>query len=53
MTTEVKKDHKYIHFAITLAIMLFFRFIPPIGGITPYGMAIIGIFIGSQLMLIT
>lgn len=46
MTTEVKKDHKYIHFAITLAIMLFFRFIPPIGRITPYGMAIIGIFIG-------
>lgn len=26
--------------------MLLFRFIPPIGSITPYGMAIIGIFIG-------
>lgn len=46
MSTEVKKDHKYLHFAITLAIMLLFRFIPPIGNITPYGMAIIGIFIG-------
>ena len=46
MSTEVKKDHKYLHFAITLAIMLLFRFIPPIGSITPYGMAIIGIFIG-------
>ena len=46
MSTELKKDHKYLHFAITLAIMLLFRFIPPIGSITPYGMAIIGIFIG-------
>lgn len=46
MSTEVKRDHKYLHFAITLAIMLLFRFIPPIGSITPYGMAIIGIFIG-------
>lgn len=45
MTTEVKKDHKYIHFAITLAIMLFFRFIPPIGGITPYGMAKSSVFL--------
>lgn len=24
MSTEVKKDHKYLHFAITLAIMLLF-----------------------------
>ncbi|MDO4281484.1 MAG: anion permease [Peptococcaceae bacterium] len=43
---STKKDHKYIHFIVTIAIMLLFRFIPPIGSITPYGMAIIGIFIG-------
>lgn len=46
MSAELRKDHKYIHFIITLALMIFFRFLPPIGDITPYGMAIIGIFIG-------
>lgn len=46
MSAEIRKDHKYIHFIITLALMIFFRFLPPIGDITPYGMAIIGIFIG-------
>lgn len=45
-TATKKKDLKYLHFAITLALMLLFRFIPPIGTITPYGMAIIGIFLG-------
>ena len=44
---EAKKQNmKYIHFAITLALMFLFRFIPPIGPITPYGMAVLGIFIG-------
>ena len=37
---------KYVHFAIAFAFMFFFRFVPPVGTITPYGMAIIGIFIG-------
>lgn len=37
---------KYVHFAIVIAFMFLFRLIPPIGTITPYGMAIIGIFIG-------
>ena len=46
MSAEVKKDHKYIHFVIALLFMIFFRFLPPIGDITPYGMAVIGIFIG-------
>lgn len=41
-----KSKSKYIHFAVVLALMFLFRFIPPIGTITPYGMAIIGIFIG-------
>ena len=35
-----------VYFAIVLAFMFLFRFIPPIGTITPYGMAVIGIFIG-------
>lgn len=37
---------KYVHFVVVLAFMFLFRFIPPFGPITPYGMAIIGIFIG-------
>ena len=41
-----KSKNKYIHFAIVLAFMFLFRFIPPFGTITSYGMAIIGIFIG-------
>ena len=39
-------DIKYVHFAVTFAFMFFFRFVPPVGTITPYGMAVIGIFIG-------
>ena len=41
-----KSKSKYIHFAVVLALMFLFRFYSPIGTITPYGMAIIGIFIG-------
>ena len=37
---------KYVHFAIVFALMFGFRFVPPVGTITPYGMALIGIFIG-------
>ena len=43
---EGKSSNKYIHLVIVLAFMFLFRFVPPIGTITPYGMAIIGIFIG-------
>lgn len=45
-TVTQKRDLKYLHFIITIALMFLFRFIPPIGTITPYGMAVIGIFIG-------
>ncbi len=41
-----QKNTKYIHFAITVALMFLFRFIPPFGTVTPYGMAVIGILIG-------
>lgn len=37
---------KYVHFAITFALMFLFRFVPPFGTVTPYGMAVIGIFLG-------
>ena len=37
---------KYVHFAITFALMFLFRFVPPFGTVTPYGMALIGIFVG-------
>lgn len=37
---------KYICTVISLMLMLFFKYIPPIGAITPHGMNIIGIFLG-------
>ncbi len=47
MSEQTKKQNKSIlHFCITISIMIIFRFIPSIGSITPYGMAIIGIFLG-------
>ncbi len=48
MSAQVKekKDLKYLHFAITFALMFLFRFVPPFGTVTPYGMAVIGIFLG-------
>ena len=45
--SETKKfDIKYVHLAVVFALMFLFRFIPPFGTVTPYGMALIGIFIG-------
>lgn len=49
MTNEVgkKKDRLYyVHIVIIFALMFGFRFIPAPEPITPYGMAIIGIFAG-------
>ncbi len=37
----------YIHAAISIAIMLFFRFIPPFDAMTELGMTISGIFVGA------
>lgn len=34
---------------IVLLFMFGFRFLPPVGGITPYGMAVLGILIGAVL----
>lgn len=44
--TKNKINMNYVHFAVVLLLMFGFRFLPPIGTITPYGMTIIGIFIG-------
>lgn len=44
--TAQKKDKMIIHFVIVCIFMFGFRFLPPFGTLTPYGMAILGIFIG-------
>lgn len=41
-----KVDSKMIHAFISIAIMVFFRFIPAVEPLTSHGMAVIGIFIG-------
>lgn len=43
---SISTKNKYIHFAVVFVLMFLFRFVPPFGTVTPYGMAIIGIFIG-------
>lgn len=43
---EGKKSHYVVHFIIMIAFMFLFRFIPAPAPITPYGMQVIGIFIG-------
>lgn len=49
MATAVKPQSNikfYVQVGITLAFMFLFRFIPAPAPITPYGMSIVGIFIG-------
>ncbi len=46
MSETTKKDRQGMHLLITLVIMLAFRFIPPPGSVTAYGMAVLGVFIG-------
>ena len=43
---EAKKVN-IIHYIIVAALCLGFRFVPPFAGITPYGMGILGTFIGA------
>ena len=46
-TLSTRKPIYYVHSIISLLIMLCFGFLPPLGGdITPYGMKIIGVFLG-------
>lgn len=44
---------KNIHFLVGLAIMLVFRFIPPIEPLTAIGMQILGIFVGTLYLWTT
>ena len=37
----------YVHCAVVFVLAFFFRFVPPIGQITPYGMGILGTFIAA------
>lgn len=41
-----KKDLTFVHLAVILVLMFLFRFLPAPAPITPYGMSIIGIFLG-------
>jgi len=36
----------WVHSVITIGLMVFFGFLPPIGDITPMGMKVLGIFLG-------
>lgn len=49
-----KKDLRYVHLAIGVGIMLLFRFLPfQLPHITPMGMKILGIFIGTLYLWTT
>ena len=37
----------YVHCAVVFVLAFFFRFLPPIGPVTPYGMGILGTFIAA------
>ncbi len=44
---QEKRSYKpFIHVVIMMSLMLFVRYIPPVGSITPLGMATLGIFVG-------
>ena len=46
MQATKKSNKKLIQAVIIIALMLGFRFIPPIGPLTPVGMEVLGIFFG-------
>ena len=43
---EKRSYVKYVHVVIMFALILFVRYIPPVGAITPLGMQALGIFAG-------
>mgnify|MGYP007023360109 CR=1 FL=1 len=47
MSTMSVKKVKWIHYIIVFALCFFFQYLPPIGQITPYGMGILGCFLGA------
>ena len=46
---QQKGFSEYIKFGIVFLFMFGFQFVPPIGPMTPYGMAVLGILIGAIL----
>jgi len=42
-----EKKVNFIHYIVVFALCFFFRFVPPVGQITPYGMGILGTFIAA------
>ena len=42
-----EKKVNIIHYVIVFALCFLFRFLPPFGQVTPYGMGILGTFIGA------
>lgn len=45
---STKSNQKYfMHAAIVVLLMLFFRFLPPFGSMTPFGMTVLGLFLGA------
>ena len=46
MMKKGKLSFSWIHYVITFFLMFFFRFLPPVGGITPVGMQVVGVWIG-------
>lgn len=47
MSESKKNILSFSHVCIIFALMIGFRFLPPIGAITPLGMEILGIFLGT------
>lgn len=45
-TSKFNSMKEIIIFLISISLMFFFRFLPPIDPITPYGMGLLGIFLG-------
>lgn len=43
----IEKKVPVVHYIIAAAFIFLFRFIPPFGGITSYGMELLGTFIGA------
>lgn len=46
VSLQVTKKNS-IHFILTIFLCFFFRFLPPFGQMTEYGMGILGAFLGA------
>ena len=51
--TEAKKSNMWlVHLIVMLLLMFGFRYLPAPAPITPYGMAVLGIFFGDGIWLV-